>query len=64
MAITREKVACVVFGAPKNLPKCVLPTFADVMKADLETRQEMSTDKTYPTFAQVAGVVSAQVKEI
>ena len=31
-AKSRERAACVVFGAPRELPQNQLPTYADVMK--------------------------------
>lgn len=34
---TREKAACVIFGASSELPIHVLPTYADVMKAYINT---------------------------
>ena len=54
-AITREKAACVIFGAPLEMPTNVLPTYADVMKAYINTRLQLTMkNNKYPPFDQVS----------
>lgn len=61
--ITREKVACVIFGAPHEIPTNVLPTYADVMKAYINTRQQLTTENNkYPPFAEVSNKVCVDVE--
>ncbi|XP_050710076.1 uncharacterized protein LOC126994856 [Eriocheir sinensis] len=61
--ITREKVACVIFGAPHEIPTNVLPTYADVMKAYINTRQQLTTkNNKYPPFAEVSNKVCVDVE--
>ncbi|KAG0716113.1 hypothetical protein GWK47_010415 [Chionoecetes opilio] len=60
--IMREKAACVIFGAPREMPTNVLPTYADVMKAYIHTRQQLTTKNKYPPFAQVSEKVCVDVE--
>ncbi|KAG0719398.1 hypothetical protein GWK47_007282 [Chionoecetes opilio] len=61
--IMREKAACVIFGAPREIPTDVLPTYADVMKAYIHTRQQLTTkDNKYPPFAEVSEKVCVEVE--
>jgi hypothetical protein len=61
--ITREKAACVIFGAPRKIPTNVLPTYADVMKAYINTRQQLTTkNNKYPSFAEVSKKVCGDVE--
>jgi hypothetical protein len=64
--ITRQKAAaaaCVIFGAPREIPTNVLPTYADVMKAYIHTRQQLTTkNNKYPPFAEVSKKVCVDVE--
>ena len=56
--ITREKAACVIFGAPCEIPTNVLPTYSDVMKAYIYEKYQLTTkNNKYPPFAKVANKI-------
>src|SRR6218665_2887817 len=39
--VTRHRVSCDIFGAPKQMPTSVLPTYTDVIKFYNLTKYEM-----------------------
>ena len=41
----REKVSCVIFGAPRDLLDNVLPTYTDIMKYDIQIRYQLASSQ-------------------
>lgn len=65
MAVTRDKVSCVIFGAPRNLPTNTLPTYTDLMKRYIQLRQDLKTDNgKYPSFLDISHKLCYEVEEI
>lgn len=51
---TTREVACVIFGAARELPTNVLPTYADVKKAYINGRQQLTTKSNkHPPSSEV-----------
>ena len=65
MAVTRDKVSCVIFGAPRNLPTNTLPTYTDLMKKYIQLRQDLKTNNgKYPSFFDISHKLCYEVEEI
>ncbi len=65
MAVTRDKVSCVIFGAPRDLPPNTLPTYADLMKKYIKLRLELKTDSgKYPSFLDISHKLCFEVEVI
>ena len=65
MAVTRDKVSCVIFGAPRNLPTNTLPTYTDLMKKYIQLRQDLKSDNgKYPSFFDISHKLYYEVEEI
>ena len=65
MAVTRDKVSCVIFGAPRSLPTNVLPIYAELMKKDNQLKQELKTDNgKYPSFFDISHKLCHEVEAI
>ena len=65
MAVTRDKVSCVIFGALQNLPLNTLPTYADIMKKYLQYRQDLKTlNGKCPTFSDISHKLCYEIEEI
>ena len=65
MAVTRNKVSCVIFGTPQNLPANRLPTYTDVMKKLIQHREDFKiTNGKYPSFHNISHPLCYKVEEI
>uniref|UniRef100_UPI00358F8643 uncharacterized protein n=1 Tax=Myxine glutinosa TaxID=7769 RepID=UPI00358F8643 len=65
MAVTRDQVTCVIFGAPRNIQTNVLPTYADVMKGYLQSRQQLRTENgKYPSFGDISHKLCYEIQEV
>ena len=65
MAVTRHKVSCVIFGAPRNLPTNTLPTYTDLVKKYIQLRHDLKTDNgKYPSFLDISHKLCYEVEEI
>ena len=65
MAVTRNKVSCVIFGTPQNLPANQLPTYTDVMKKLIQHREDFkTTNGKSPSFHDIFHPLCHKVEEI
>lgn len=55
MTVARDKVSCLIFGAPRNLQTNTLPTYTDLMKKYIQYRQDHKTPNgKYPLFLDIS----------
>ena len=64
-AKSRESAACVVFGAPRELPQNQLPTYADVMKLYNMTKKTLKEQVAKePSHRDISDVVLMEVEQL
>jgi hypothetical protein len=63
---TRKGASCPVFGSPSELSGNVLPTFGDIMKFYVWTKNNLkiSSETKEPTVAEISEVVAVRIEEI
>lgn len=63
---TRQKVNCVIFGAPQNFSELVLPTYEDVMKFYLFVKQELKHTPTSkePTVSEIGETIATKLEDL
>ena len=66
MALTRQKVACIIFGPPSEMPENQLPTYTDVIKFYNFTKQKLKSELNNkdPFHHDVAEHVLQQIEQI
>lgn len=65
MATTRKETFCVVFGAPKQLNECVLPTYCNVIRHFLWIRYQLKvTSKKEPNTSEITELVANKLEEL
>ena len=65
MAVTRDKVSCIIFGAPQNLPTNTLPTYTELVKKYIQLRPDLKMNNgKYTSFLDISHKLCYKVEEI